>query len=329
MTAMTFDFAKHYRGNLTWLPERTIFLTKHGSQAYGTSIAGSDLDVKGIAIPPTSYLLGYNKSFEQAEIKGDPDVVIYDLRKFLKLAEDNNPNIIEVLFTDENDWFLTSNIFDMLREHAHSFLSRKAKHTFSGYAVSQLKRIRTHKRWLLEPPDHKPTREEFGLDLSHKAVNATDMGAYDKLIEEGYVVDGPVMHVLRKEKEYQNAMTEWGQFESWKKDRNEKRAALEAKYGYDTKHAMHLVRLLRMCREILTDGKINVKRPDAEELKAIRGGAWTYDYLIDWAMRQEDELAKLEKVSTLPKVADSEKLNDLCIKLLEEVLANGIVQHKL
>jgi predicted nucleotidyltransferase len=40
-----------YRGNLTWLPGRTIFLAKHGSHAYGTNITTSDLDIKGVAIP--------------------------------------------------------------------------------------------------------------------------------------------------------------------------------------------------------------------------------------------------------------------------------------
>jgi hypothetical protein len=29
-----------YRGELAWLPRRTIFLTGHGSHAYGTSRAG-------------------------------------------------------------------------------------------------------------------------------------------------------------------------------------------------------------------------------------------------------------------------------------------------
>jgi len=45
---------------------------------------------------------------------------------------------------------------------------------------------------------------------------------------------------------------------------------LEAKFGFDTKHAMHLIRLLRMAREILETGVVHVKRPDAEELSAIR-----------------------------------------------------------
>ncbi|AEZ66297.1 hypothetical protein phiTE_131 [Pectobacterium phage phiTE] len=38
------------------------------------------------------------------------------------------------------------------------------------------------------------------------------------------------------------------------KNRNAARHELEEKFGYDTKHAMHLVRLLRMSQEILETG---------------------------------------------------------------------------
>mgnify|MGYP001607055563 CR=1 FL=1 len=46
------------------------------------------------------------------------------------------------------------------------------------------------------------------------------------------------------------------------------------------KHAMHLVRLMRMCKEILITCEVVVKRPDREELLAIRNGAWSYYKLI-------------------------------------------------
>jgi len=315
-----FNLVDHYHGNLTWLPERTIFLTRHGSQAYGTSTPTSDLDVKGICVPPKEYMLGFHKVFEQAEVKGDPDMVIYDIRKFFKLASDCNPNIIEVLFTSPEDWFHTTPSFQKLWANRHLFLSRKARHTFSGYAMSQLKRIHTHKRWLLNPPTHKPAREEYGLSDQHKAVSRDEMGAFDKLIEDGYTVDEHAMRVLQKEKAYQNALTEYTQYENWKKTRNEKRAATEAEFGYDTKHAMHLVRLLRMCREILVEGVVHVKRPDADELRAIRNGAWTYSELMLWAEQQDKDLDQLYAQSPLPHSSDRDKLDQLCIEIIEEML---------
>lgn len=300
-----------------WLLKGTIFLTKAGSQAYGTSTPASDLDLRGIAIPPRDVLLGFTKTFEQAQKTGDVDVVIFDLRKFLGLAANCNPNIIEILFTDPGDWIHSTQEFELLREHAHLFLSKKARHTFYGYALSQLKRIRTHRAWLLNPPDHKPTREEYGLSIANKAVPKGDMGAYDKLLEEGHQFDEHVMATLQREKQYANALTEWTQYQSWRATRNEARASLEAKYGYDVKHGMHLVRLIRMAEEILTKGQVLVKRPDAQELLHIRNGGWTYDHMIAWAENMEKSLEAQAKASPLPEQPDMERLNFLCMRILD------------
>lgn len=80
------------------------------------------------------------------------------------------------------------------------------------------------------------------------------------------------------------------QYWTWKKNRNEARGDLEEQFGYDTKHAMHLVRLLRMGVEALRDGEIVVKRPDAEELLSIRNGAWTYEEVVKYAESMDKEV---------------------------------------
>jgi predicted nucleotidyltransferase len=310
-------FKKH---NLPWLGKRTIFLTLHGSQAYGTSTPTSDIDVKGLAVPPSKYYYGFLQNFEQAEGKEPYDMVIYGLRKFFKLASDCNPNIIEILNTDPADWVVETPLFRKLWEKRELFLSKKAKFTFSGYAVSQLKRIKGHKKWLLEPPTHRPTREEFGLPIKKK-MSQSELGATQVLIDKGTPLDESVMQLFAKEQQYQSAKRSWEQYQTWKKNRNEKRAALEAEFGYDCKHAMHLVRLLKMCREILTEGVVKVRRPDAEELKAIRAGAWTYDELVEWAEKQDEEMQELYEKSTLPREPRRKELDELCQEVTAEALA--------
>lgn len=304
-----------------------VYMAKHGSHAYGTNIEGSDLDIKGIAIPPRDHVLGFAYTFEElneAVSHGHPaDRVVYSLQKFCKLAADCNPNIIEVLFVDRADVITNSPYAAVLREAAPKFLSRKARHTFSGYAVGQLKRIRSHRSWLLNPPKGKPERKDFGLPENIK-ISDDMMGAYDKLLAgdrtelkiEG--VNPNVMELVQKEKSYFTALKHFQSYEKWKAERNTARAALEAKYGYDTKHAMHLVRLLRMCREILTGKGVLVKRPDAEELLAIRRGEWTYDQLIEWAEREDNAMQELYDTSPLPHAPDREFLNALCVKLHED-----------
>lgn len=44
--------------NMEWLEHRTILLTKYGSHCYGTNTPTSDLDYKGVCIPPPEYYLG-------------------------------------------------------------------------------------------------------------------------------------------------------------------------------------------------------------------------------------------------------------------------------
>jgi len=353
--------------HLKWIDPGTVLLVRHGSHAYGTNVATSDEDFKGVAIPPKEYFLGYTHKFEQAELKApDPDAVVYEIRKFFSLAADCNPNIIEVLHTDPSDHFIVDPIGQMILDHKDDFLSKKIKHTFLGYAVSQLHRIRSHKKWIMNPPTSKPTRQGLGLPevceinggqlaaATSEIKKELDRFQFDFMegLEESAKIDmkntvaemlgelkitsdvhwnaaarkiglnDNFIEIMQRENMFANAKRDWDSYQNWKATRNPARAALEEKYGYDTKHAYHLVRLIRMCRETLTTGKVIVKRPDRDELLAIRNGAWSYEKLIEFAETEDLLLNELYNTSTaLPKVADREKLNKLAIKLIEEFLS--------
>lgn len=111
---------------------------------------------------------------------------------------------------------------------------------------------------------------------------------------------------------------------TWRNERNEKRSELEAKYGYDCKHAMHIVRLLRMGEEVLRDGVINVKRPDAQELLDIRNGKWKLDELIEWSEHQDNLIGDLMKTSPLPDKVDKSLATKILIEA--EEIANELDQ---
>lgn len=352
--------------HLSWIQDGTVLLVRHGSHAYGTSTPTSDEDFKGVAIPPRKYFLGTMHRFEQAELKApDPDAVIYDIRKFFNLAMDSNPAIIEVLHTNPSDHFLVSPIGEEILAHKDDFLSKKIKHTFTGYAISQLKRIRLHKAYLMNPPTHLPTRAEYslpestlipqdqllaaeaeirkeidrfqfdfmeGLDESQKiGIRRTveEMLAELKITGDQHWMSAArkiglsdnFIEIMQMERQYTGAKREWDQYQNWRATRNKARSALEEKFGYDTKHAYHLVRLIRMCGEILTTGKVIVKRPDREELLAIRNGAWSYERLMEFAEKADHDLNVLYNQSTvLPKTPNKEKLDQLCIRLVERSL---------
>ena len=351
-----------YGGNLNWLIPRTIYYAVRGSHAYGTNLKDSDTDYGGICVPPQRYRDGFLDKFEQCEHKGEPDWVIYDVRKFFKLASDANPNIIELLWVNDDDLLICTRAGEYLRQHRDDFLSKKVLHTFCGYAHQQLHRIRVHRRWLMSPIEKRPLRVDFGLK-SHHEISKTKIEAAFSIVQRkidsweidfSTLEDAEKINVQRKivdflaeiqigndekfnaaarllgynenfidliarERQYLNAVTEHKQYQNWKKTRNVKRAALEKKYGMDTKHAMHLVRLLRMCREILVDGVVCVKRSDAKELLEIRNGAWSYDRLIKWADDQEKDLIEVAKTSSLPHSPDRKMLDDICIGVIDMV----------
>jgi len=161
------------------IEQRTILLSLTGSQAYGLANANSDYDYKGVFIASAPYYLGF-KTIEQKDKgwqdKNDPasglfpvlegvnDVCLYELRKFLDLSLDNNPNILEMLYMPEHCYVYKSPLFDEVIRNRDLILSKKVKFSLSGYAFSQLKRIESHRKWLLDPPSEAPRLSDFGLD---------------------------------------------------------------------------------------------------------------------------------------------------------------------
>lgn len=350
--------------HLSWMNGKTVLLVRHGSHAYGTNTPASDEDFKGICIPPKQYFLGSQNNFEQAELK-EPDAVIYEIRKFFNLAAACNPNIIEVLHTAPEDHFLVDPIGEIILANKDKFLSKRIRFTFMGYAISQLKRIKTHRRWISDPPKAPPTRAEMGLPEQtlipqdqlmaaqaeiQKELDRFQFDFMEELTEPMKIAvrnamsemlaelkistddqwlgaarkvgfDDNFIEIMQKERSYRNQKTEWDHYQNWKATRNRARFELEDKFGYDTKHGYHLVRLIRMCREIMETGKVQVKRPDREELLAIRNGAWPYDKLIEFAESEDKALQEVyNKSTTLPKVPDFKFLDDLCIELVERSL---------
>lgn len=166
-----------------WLDQNTIFLTKHGSHAYGTSTPTSDLDLRGVCVQPESYYLGFLNQFDQSVNNKPQDITVFGLRKFFELATKGNPNALEILFTDPSDHLKMTEEGEMLLSCREAFLSKKLKHTLSGYAHAQIKRIKTHRRWILHPPSHKPTRAEYGLP-ERTAVPADQLMAAASLIKK-------------------------------------------------------------------------------------------------------------------------------------------------
>lgn len=143
-----------------WLPQNIMYETYMGSVSYGVSSDNSDNDLYGFCIPPKEIIfphlageiLGFGrqvKRFNQYQqhhmVEADKtwDVQIYSIVRYFQLVMENNPNMVDSLFTARRCVTANTEVGEIVREKRRMFLHKGAWHKFRGYAFSQLHKIRT------------------------------------------------------------------------------------------------------------------------------------------------------------------------------------------
>lgn len=330
--------------------ENLIFDCISGSKSYGMSTPTSDEDRRGLFMAEPIDVIAPFTNMDQVEGLFGSDSVHYELRKFISLVVKQNPNIVELLWVEPQFIKESRFAYEYLREARGSLLSKNVYHTYTGYAYSQLQRIKGHNKWINNP---QPTRRPKEVDYVSTVHNFTDnkewnsrppifgsayhlgSGLYglntkDIQTQASWIDVHEAIYPAETEKPhnlyfdiifkfnkqlYSEAVDNWQHYWDWKKNRNEARSELEAKHGYDTKHGAHLIRLLRMGKEILLEGEVKVLRPDASELLEIRNGALTYDELLSLAAKTKEEVEEAYKKTKLPGAVDMEMVKGLITDL--------------
>lgn len=138
-----------------------IFECVSGSHAYGTNVPTSDIDKRGIFVQDVKTLLSLGETFDQASDSKN-DITYYSLKKFVELAMNCNPNILELLFMPEDTIITMKDPMKKLYAFRHLFVSQRVYHTFGGYAHSQIKRAKGQNKLVHNPmPKEKPERLDF------------------------------------------------------------------------------------------------------------------------------------------------------------------------
>lgn len=350
--------------------QRTILIGLAGSHGYGLNRPDSDYDYRGVFIAPKRYYLGFDYIEQKDDgwdelgmfpfLDGNKDTVIYELKKIIQLLSGANPNVLELLWL--NEYPVLTPVGQHLIKHREIFFSKKVKHTYSGYAFAQIKKMETHRKWLLNPPQKKPIPSDFDIEeapLTKDELNAFLEYLYHlirgkiefleeaeqlyKLLTADIDFKGVLkqyslpdetleytqkltnsrkdfIRLLKKSQTYQIALREWKAYLSWQENRNPARAEMERKSGFDLKHGMHCVRLLRSGLEILRTGEVIVDRTiagDAEDLKAILKGDYSYEQVMKMAEELVAEMEKVYEDSSLPDKPNLEHINEFCIELVE------------
>lgn len=88
------------------------------------------------------------------------------------------------------------------------------------------------------------------------------------------------------------------------------------KFGYDTKYAYHIVRLLDEVEQLLESQDMDLQRA-REVMKSVRRGEWKIEDIISWATEKSAALDVTFTQSTLPAKADEEEIRRLLLNCLE------------
>jgi predicted nucleotidyltransferase len=244
-------------------PKGLMFLGWRGSIAHGTyqppaePTAIDDVDVIGVVIPDATNYLGLHEwgSRGTKEVKKEHcDAVYYELRKFVQLLLQGNPNVLSTLWLPDNLIIRSSSEWESLLDIRSAFVGKHVFNAFFGYAQAQLKKM-------------------FATE-----------GMF-----AGYMGD--------------------------------KRKQLVKQFGYDTKNASHLIRLLRQGIEFIETGNLVVVRPDAQELLAIKRGELPLAQVRELSESLFEKFKEAEKTSTLPEEPDCEKVEEWLVDTLSNNIA--------
>lgn len=326
----------------SWLPDNAPYLTITGSMAYGVADTSdknnlSDYDIYGFAIPPKSmvfsHLAGHIEGFGNCPTKFeqwqkahviDPnalagkgkewDFSIFSIVKFFELCRQNNPNMLDCLFTPENCVIHCTQIGRMVRDNRKMFLSKLVWKKMRSYAWSQLKKEKT-------TSESEKVKNVVDFEIMSNIPRSTTFLEVEnemkrrKLIQDQPIssLDQPISsldHVstpmLTKYYElYQNGMSESTRFETRKIN------------GQDNKFLYHLIRLFDEAEQILLEGTMDLQRAK-EVMKAVRRGDWSSAEVNQWAMEKEKSLEIAYTNCKLPESPPIEPLKQLLLQCLEQ-----------
>ena len=304
-----------------------IFITYGGSHAYGTNIETSDIDIRGVFLEPVEHFIG-NHQVEQIEDK-TTDTVIYGFNKFVSLLTNCNPNVIEMLGTNNYMYGEFSDIAHLLINNSKLFLSKRAARSFGGYAIAQLRRLQNALSRVDDTKNKFNLRETLthvmgGINDRYPSVPTDSINIrINQETNDTTKISGDNMDVSLycdvnfnniPLKEALGALSELSSIiKSYDKinHRNNKKDT-----AHLCKHAMHLIRLYMMGIDILEKEQIITRRDKEHDLlmnirngKYFNGEEFTSEF-YDIVNNYEKRFDYACKNTSLPDKPDLKKIEN-------------------
>lgn len=326
-------YSDEYKQLREKLGDRLCFICFGGSHAYGTNIETSDIDIRGVCLPNTDELIGLNKFYQEEQKDEDTDVVIYEFSKFVKLAMDNNPNVLEML--GNREYLIFNEVGEKLIKNASLFLSKKCIVTFMGYATSQLRRLENFlaeteytqeekNKYIKQTMDVAMTKLEDKNRLFKEGAIKVNLDKENKLTLDCNIKDAPIDLVrssLNDLLTIERTYNKLGQ-RNTKKDE-----------AHLCKHQMHLIRLYLMCFDILEKHKIiTYREKDRDLLLEIRKGKFLKNNKLTEDFKPyldslENKMQTSKETTTLPEKPNFKSLNDFVIEVNKLTINNNVFKY--
>jgi len=296
-----------------------IYLVTSGSRAYGTSIAESDTDLRGVLVEPKRYLLGL-RSFEQFEDLPS-DTVIYGLKKFAALLAKSNPNTIELLGVDEDCVVIISKQGELLRNNAELFLSKRAIGSFGNYALAQLRRLQNalYRDSFTESQQREHLKITLSAQMDHFQRTYTSFP--DGAIEFSSDERGLLFDIKLKQYPVADFVGIYSELTSIVKSYNKLNHRNNKKTEKQLyKHSMHLIRLLMTGTDILLGKGIVTRRKEKAEhtlLMDIRNGKIPFEEIFSLAGEFQKAFHEAANSTKLPYEPDVDAIDRLLADIYE------------
>jgi len=308
---------------------KILYKVKSGSQLYGTTTPESDVDYTSVFMPTAYDLFSLQKceyidnstkssTEERRNTAEDTDDQQYSLQRYVHLVINGNPNLLEILFCKKP--VFEDPVFTPLKENTGRLISRKVYDSFTGFAISQRKKLeyksKRFKQLFIANKYFKAHYDQSYLENPEMVIGHADAEWLNKNLTEykgdksniiSFHYGLPLKTIYEKIKfEYENY--------GWRVHTD----TFET-LGYDVKFGAHAIRLFHEGIQLLTTGVLEfpISGQIYDDIMAIRRGEVSLEKFYEICDWYEEENRKAREKTILPDVPDVKWANRYLVETLE------------